>query len=236
MNKTVLITGSAKRLGKNIALTLAKNGFNIALHYNKSKYHAEILKKEISSLNVKCDIFQADLSNENKVIKLIDNVIKKFNDLVILINNASVFKKSKFLETDIKLFNNTFNLNFKAPFILSQKFAQKIKNGQIINIIDTKISKNNFNYFAYTLSKKLLADFTKMSARELGPNIRVNAVCPGLILPPEDKKDDYLSELSKKIPLKRKGDTEDISNAVLFLISNEYITGQLLFIDGGEHL
>jgi len=236
MNKTALITGGAKRLGSSIALKLAQNGCNIALHFNKSKNDAEKLKDQLSEFKIKCEIFQADLSNENEALTLIEKVFQKFNDLEILINNASIFKKAAFLETGINLLNETLNLNFKAPFILSQKFAEKIKTGHIINIIDAKISKNSSNYFIYTLSKKALADFTKTAAKVLAPKIRVNGVCPGLILPPEDKNEDYLTELAKKIPLKRKGSSDDITEAILFLINNKYITGQLLFIDGGEHL
>ena len=169
-------------------------------------------------------------------IIIIEKVKNNIEDLSLLINNASIFERFKIKETGTKLFDKTFNINFKTPFILSRDFAKIVKKGDIINIVDTKIAKNNYIYAAYTLSKKSLAEFTKMAANEFGPDIRVNAIAPGLILEPEGKTAAYLDEMAEKIPLKKKGGLEEINNALEFILLNEYITGQILFIDGGQNL
>ena len=127
-------------------------------------------------------------------------------------------------------------VHVKAPYILTQEFARLCKAGSIINILDTHITENRTAHFDYLLSKKTLAAFTQQAAVSLAPKIRVNAIAPGLILPPVAEKADYLNRLAKKIPLKRKGNIENITHAVQFLAKNNYITGQVLFIDGGEHL
>ncbi len=236
LNKAALITGGAKRIGAEIVKKLAKNGYNIALHYNSSYDSAKKIKEEVESVGVKCILFQCNFYEEKEVLLLIDQVKKEFQELNLLINNASVFIRSKTINTDIKMFNMIFNTNFKAPFILSRDFAKAVKNGNIINIIDTKITKNDFLYSAYTLSKKILEDLTLMTAKEFAPGIRVNGIAPGLILPPIDKKDNYLKKLAKKIPIKKKGEITDIINTLDFLLNNDYITGQIIYVSGGQHL
>ncbi|MCK4795764.1 MAG: SDR family NAD(P)-dependent oxidoreductase, partial [Spirochaetes bacterium] len=204
MQDTALITGGAKRIGKNIAIKLATLGYNIALHYNSSYENAKKVKLDIENQGVICELFKCDLSNENDTLLLIQTVTKKFANLNLLVNNASIFNKAALLDTEIDLFNNTFNINFKAPYILSRDFAKLVDKGHIINIIDTKVSGNSFLYSAYNLSKKSLANFTLMAANELGPNIRVNGISPGLILAPEDKTEKYLNNMAINIPLKKK--------------------------------
>ncbi len=236
MFKTALVTGGVKRIGLEIVKALAKKGYDIALHYNSSKEKAKVVKNEIELIGVKCKLFQCDLSIEKKVSGLISQVKKEFPDLNLLINNASIFIRSKTVETNNNVLNKTFNINFKAPFILSRDFAQKVTNGDIINILDTKITKNDFLYSAYTLSKKSLADFTLMSAVEFASNIRVNGIAPGLILPPSGKNENYLNNMAKKIPLKKKGEISDVINAMEFILNNQYITGQIIYVSGGQQL
>lgn len=236
MFKTALVTGGVKRIGLEIVKALAKKGYDIALHYNSSKEKAKEVKNEIELIGVKCKLFQCDLSIEKKVSGLISQVKKEFPDLNLLINNASIFIRSKTVETKNNVLNKIFNINFKAPFILSRDFAQKVTNGDIINILDTKITKNDFLYSAYTLSKKSLADFTLMSAVEFAPNIRVNGIAPGLILPPSGKNENYLNNMAKKIPLKKKGEISDVINAMEFILNNQYITGQIIYVSGGQQL
>jgi len=237
VGKTVLITGGAKRIGKSIVYKLASSGYNIALHYNKSKKDALKIKNKLKNkYKVICEIFKIDLSNEKQTAKLIKMVLLKFDKIDILINNASIFFRSNIINTDLKLYNMTMNINFKAPFILSRDFAVKLKTGLIINILDTKIEKNNSSYAVYTITKKALKSLTFMCANEFGPHIRVNGIAPGIILAPEGKSDEYLDKMAEKIPLKKKGSLDDINNAVEYLIKNEYITGQIIYIDGGQHL
>ena len=234
--KAALITGGAKRIGRAIALHLAKRGFDIALHYNASKTEAYSLAKEIEKTNRKCKLFQCNLTNTNRILQLIKKVKKQFPDLSLLINNASVFKGGTLLETDLMLFEETFSVNFRAPFFLSRDFGRVIKNGHIINILDTNIKRQKTKYFAYTLSKKILYELTKLSASELTPHVRVNAIVPGAILPPVGKGKNYMKQRAKLIPLKRTGDINDILLGIDFLLANNFVTGECLYIDGGENL
>ncbi len=234
--KSALVTGGAKRIGKDIALFLAKSGYDIALHYNTSEREARLAKREIEKVGQKCVLFQCDFNSLNEPSKLIKKVTKLFPGFCLLINNASVFEEKLFLNTDIKHLEKNFNVNFKAPFILSRDFAKLCKKGLIINILDTNIMRKNSKFFAYNLSKKTLFNFTQMAAYELGPNIRVNAIAPGPILPPFGKDDGYLKLKVKKIPLKQKGNTKFITQALDFLIENNFVTGECIFVDGGKHL
>lgn len=235
-NKTALITGAAKRIGEGIALHLASLGYNIALHYHRSFSLAKRVAKEINSLGVICEEFPCDLSRERQTDSLIPKVIKKFPNLVLLINNASLFEKSKLLEEKLTIFNQHFAINLKAPYILTKQFAQRCSAGQIINVLDTHIAKNTTAHFSYLLSKKSLADLTLLAAKQLAPHIRVNAIAPGPILPPVHENANYLKHLAKTIPLQRNGDIRNINQAIQFLIENDYMTGQIIFVDGGEHL
>ena len=235
MQQAALITGASDRIGKAIALTLADAGFNIALHYNNSEQKADQTKSEILAKNVNCETFKADLKSQNETIELISSVYEKFN-LTLLINNASLFIPDKLTDGNDQMFDDIFQINFKAPYLLTREFAKKSKSGLIINLLDTNISKNSTQHFNYLLSKKFLEVFTKMSAVELAPNIRVNGIAPGLILPPEGQDNLYLERLSKEIPLKRVGDVKNISDSVLFLIKNDFLTGQIIYVDAGENL
>ena len=154
----------------------------------------------------------------------------------MLINNASIFEPSSIKDTSSALLLRHLNVNLITPFLLSRDFAKKCQKGHIINVLDTRITSNRTTYAAYSISKKALAAFTKMSAHEFGPGIRVNAIAPGLILSPHGLGDDYLKKLAKDIPLKTKGDVENILQTVDFLLENKFLTGQTIFCDGGEHL
>ena len=236
LKKSALITGGAKRIGKAIAVFLAEKGFDIALHYNNSKKEAQITQKEIEKTGRRCILFKSNFNNINESSNLIKKVKNKFPTLCILVNNASIFEEGTFLKTKFSQLEKHININFNVPFILSQDFAKSCKKGQIINMLDTNIVRKHSKYFVYNLSKKALYEFTKMAAYELGPNIRVNAIAPGPILPPSDKDDYFLKTNHGKIPLKNKGSVKNIMQAMDYLIKNDFVTGQCLFIDGGRHL
>jgi len=233
---TVLVTGAAKRIGKAICLTLSSLGYNIALHYNRSSNEAKNLSIEIQKNGSRCELFCCDLSDAKQTDQLIANVAKKCPDLNVLINNASIFEPSTITNSKIQSLRRDFAINFDAPFILTSQFAKNCKRGHIINILDTHIAQNTTLQSTYLLSKKALANLTQLSAIELAPHIRVNGVAPGLILPPEDKKLEYLKRLSKKIPSRTMGHVGHITHTIQFLLSSSYITGQIIFVDGGEHL
>jgi NAD(P)-dependent dehydrogenase (short-subunit alcohol dehydrogenase family) len=127
-------------------------------------------------------------------------------------------------------------VNLKAPLLLMRDFGRAVESGQIINLLDTRIQSWRSTYLAYSVSKMALADLTRMAARELGPDIRVNGICPGLVLEPPGADAGYLERLASHIPLRRRGGVEDIVGAVLYLVEHEFVTGQLMYVDGGEQL
>ena len=233
---TALITGGSQRIGQAIALALAHKGYKIALHYNGSREAAQQLAEKIRKTQAACDIFPADLSDQNDTLSLIASVHKRFPDLNLLINNASIFKASKLSTQDLAQLEEHWTINLKAPYILICEFARVCKTGGIINMLDTHIIKNKTEHLAYLLSKKSLADLTQMAALSLAPQIRVNGIAPGAILPPANKSSSYLDRLAQKVPLKRKGDPSYITRSIEFLLDNDYMTGQILWNDGGEHL
>ena len=238
-NKTqgvALITGGAKRIGKAICLSLSSSGYKIALHYHKSGAQAKNVAKTIRQRGGICELFPCDLSDYSQAATLIPNVLKKFSQLNVLVNNASIFEPSTISNTRLASLNDHFAVNFKTPYILTAAFASKCKKGHIINILDTHITDNRTAHAAYLLSKKALCELTKLSAVELAPHIRVNGIAPGLIFAPERAKPGYLEKLTGKVPLKKKGDVGQITQTIEFLMNNPYVTGQIIFNDGGEHL
>lgn len=234
---SVLITGAAKRIGRSIAKYLADLNYSIAIHYHHSYKEAQGLAQELRDNKGHCEIFCADLANTKSAQQLLPKVTKKFPDLQFLINNASLFEPSDIKTGNFKDFDQHFAVNLRAPYILTSQFAKLCpKSGSIINIVDTNVNKTKTAHLSYLLTKKSLMDLTQLTAVELAPHIRVNAIAPGLILPPEHKKNDYLDRLAKTIPLQRRGEPADIAKTVHFLMENTYITGQTIFVDGGEHL
>ena len=236
LKKAALVTGGSKRIGKAIALKLASVGYDVALHYNRSSLEAKKTALQIEKNDGRCVLFRCELGNERDASALIKRVKQKLPQLNVLVNNASIFEKSKLQNASLDSFNRHFSVNFKAPFILTRDFSKICKRGHVINILDTHITSNHTNYLTYLLSKKALWELTKLSAVELAPHIRVNGIAPGLILPPANAKKGYLNRLAKNIPLKNKGEASQIAACLEFLINNPYITGQILFNDGGEHL
>ena len=179
--RTALVTGGAKRIGKAICLALANRGLNIALHYGKSFEAAQETAKEVREHGVKCELFQCDMKDPGQVSMLIPSVFKNLGDCQILINSASLFLRGTFQETSLTILEDHLMINFKAPFLLTQQFSEYAAKGLVINLLDTKITRSSEYFFAYTLSKKLLYELTRMTAKVLGPDIRVNGralFCP----------------------------------------------------------
>jgi pteridine reductase len=238
MNSAALITGSSKRIGKAVAEHLASKGWDLVIHYNRSEKHARELTDSLSKKHPRQRfiIIKADLTSEIELGTLIPGASEEMRQISLLVNNASVFDSGYIHDTDYELFDRQFIVNLKAPFFLIRDFARYFKKGNIVNFTDTRITKNRSDYAAYSLSKKGLWELTKMAALEFAPDIRVNAIAPGLTLPPEGKGEDYLWKLAEKIPMKRPGSPEDVLKSLDYILDNEYITGQLLFADGGENL
>jgi len=233
---TALVTGAAKRLGRQVALHLAQEGYQIALHYNSSKSEAMSTAQAVYKLGVRCELFACDLADEAQTLKLIPQVIKAFPNLNLLVNSASIFIPNQFGAADLTLFKTHWDINFKAPYILTCAFARLVKKGQVINFIDTNVVQYKTRYADYLMTKKALLEFTKMAAVQWGPAIRVNGISPGMILPPVNNQPDDRAKRAKNIPLQRIGRPENILQSIRFLLQNDYLTGQIIANDGGESL
>jgi pteridine reductase len=238
MAPVALITGSAVRVGREMAIHLAEVGWNLALHYNSSLKEVSILEAELKAgyPEQQFHLFKASLNSTEETKELVPNVINYFGQLDLLINNAAIFEPSPLKSTTTDMLDRHWQINFKAPFILLKEFANHSEKGVVINIVDTRIVKNESNYFAYTLSKKALWEMTKMSAIELAPGFRINAIAPGALLPPAGKDTGYLEKIASKTPLKKAVEMDSILKSIDYILENESMTGQLLFCDSGAHL
>ncbi len=236
MKKAALITGGAVRIGMEISLNLARKGYDIALHYNSSEKEALATRGQILKTGADCELFRCDLSSPHDAMELVPRARESFRGLCVLVNNASVFENVVFSDVTPEFLESDLAVNFKAPFFLSQSFVAETERGLIVNFLDTRVRKNPVEHFCYNLSKKCLYHLTKMLARELAPDFRVNAVCPGSVLAPPGLSDDYLRRMALGAPMKRPGSIEDIINAFNYLLENNYVTGECLFVDGGMSL
>ena len=180
--------------------------------------------------------FQSDFSNIDNVDIFFEKIESSIGTVDFLINNASVFTPSKLTTLSVRELNNTLAINSIAPFRLSQHVAKQKMEGSIINILDSRVKRYDMNYAAYQLSKNMLHHMTEMMAVEFAPQISVNGIAPGIILPPDGKDESHVQKLIHRNLFNRSGKLSDITDAVLFLLSNTFITGEVLFIDGGENL
>lgn len=236
MNKYALITGSADRIGKGISLDLAKQGYNLILHYNSSYDKALLVKNQVDAYGVESILIQIDFMSDNNFDDIFETFKKQNINIELLVNCASDFSSSSFEDVGSELYNKEMKINFENIYLLTKSYSRVYDKGSIVNFLDTKVEKNYTNHLDYILSKKLLKEFTKLSAVHLAPHFRVNAIAPGLILPPKDKDESYLLNLAKGIPLKTIGGMEDILKAFRYLLDSKFVTGQVLYVDGGDHL
>jgi len=235
--RTALITGASKRIGRALAIALAEEGVNIVAHDRRSQ-EAETIKvcSEVVECGAKSWKVLADLEKPEGYESLIAQALKSAGSLDILINNASIFLPNTPMDVGFGDLTRHLHVNAWTPFILSREFARLADHGKIINLLDTRITGYDRAHIAYVLSKKMLSTLTMMCALEFAPGFTVNGVAPGLILPPAGKDENYLDELAKTVPLGKHGGPEDIVDAVLYLLKSDYVTGQILYVDGGRHL
>jgi pteridine reductase len=229
-----LVTGGAVRLGRAIAVSLAEAGYDIALHYNLSESKAHSAAAEIRDLGVRCDTLRCDLSDADSLKSLIANAKASFQNLNVLINSASTYEPGSIGETTEEQLARMWAVNFRAPFFLMKAFRESVERGSIVNVLDNKIAFNQYHYAAYLSSKKALADLTKMAALEFAPGIRVNGVAPGVTLPAATRTEEYLRWRRLGIPLSEVGHPHHVCESVTYLLTNQFLTGQILFVDGGE--
>jgi pteridine reductase len=234
--KTALVTGGARRIGRAIALALAGEGVHLALHYRESQAEAREAAAEISAVGVACSLLQADLAQADGIEPLWEAAVQALGSIDFLINSASIFPTHTLLALTPENLDENLRVNTLAPFALSRLFHAQQREGAIVNLLDARMVDYDRLHVPYHLSKRMLHDLTRMTAVEFAPLVRVNGVAPGLILPPEGKDDSYLEKLASTNPLLRYGSTDGIAEATLFLLRSGFITGQVLFVDGGRHL
>ena len=238
-NKNLLITGAATRVGKAIALHFAERGWNIALHYFKSSSKAKKLKRILEQNWVKVVLIKADLKNPKQTEKIISLAKKKLGAIDCLVNNAALFEKDDIINFTTKSWYDHLNINLLAPTILTKQFAKQAPKktiSNIINIIDQRIFNLTPFFMSYTISKSGLQTLTKTMAMRLGPNIKVNAIAPGPTIKSKRQTDRHFRNQVKSTILKKSVKTEDICDAVEFLINNNSITGQIIAVDSGQNL
>lgn len=233
MAPLALVTGAAHRLGKVFALTLARQGFDIALHYHQSSDEALQTQAEIESLGSRVTLSQADLTDPTQIYSLASNL----QSLHLLVNSAAFMPGGNVNALTLENWDTTLDLNLRAPFLLAQECAKNMTaGGLIVNITDVGAQKAWSRYPSYTVSKAALESLTRILARAFAPKIRVNAIAPGFVLQSDIVPDEEWQRLIKRIPLQRPARTEELASALEFLWKNEYITGQTIVVDGGYSL
>ena len=245
--KAVLVTGAAKRLGREIALHFARQGWDVAVHYGRSEQEAQETVAQILGLGVKAAAFQADLANEQAVKALFVDVSKQFPNLNCLVNSASIFEYDRANSASplsTKSLQDHMQINLAAPILLSQLMFEYQKNNltksdvlpSVIQLLDQKLINLNPDYLSYTLSKAALATSVEVLAMDFAPILRVVGLAPGISLLSGDQTEDGFSKAHQMTPLGKSSTPIDIAKAAVFLADSNAITGTTLYVDGGQHL
>lgn len=242
--RTALVTGAGHRLGRAIAVALAEAGANIVVHYRSSEGPARETVRRVESAGRAATLRRADLADPDAVAALVGGIAESPGALDILVNSAASFESEPFEEIDAARWDAVMAVNLRAPFLAIRHAAPLLRAsstgvpGAVVNIADLSGRVPWKEFAHHSVSKAGLLHLTKAAAKELGPGIRVNAVVPGPILPPpgEDPDSDAWRSRGERLPLRRTGDPVDVGAAVVFLAANDYITGEALAVDGGEHL
>lgn len=234
--RTALITGAARRIGRAVALALAHNGVHVLVHHNHSEDEAAALCEEIKHLGVSAWPIKGDLGDPSQPDKVFREAVDRAGPIDILVNNASVFESETIWETTDESLCRNMRIHATAALVLSRNLAAQKRSGHIINILDTRVVTYDKAHVSYHISKRTLLTLTRILALELAPGIAVNAVAPGLILPAAGQDQSYLEKLAPTTPLQRCGCPADVVDAMLFLLRSRFITGQIIYVDGGYHM
>lgn len=234
-----LITGAARRIGRALALGMAKAGYDIAIHHRQSAGDAARLTTEIAALGRRACALTADLADEAQARALVGRARQALGPVTLLINNASVFEDDRVETFDSESWRRHMEVNFHTPLLLAQAFAAELpsdRQGLILNMLDQRVWKPNPQFFSYGLSKSALWTATRTLAQALAPRIRVNGIGPGPTLPSIHQTPEAFEAEAASIPLGRRADPGEIVDAALFLIDAPSVTGQMIAVDGGQHL
>jgi pteridine reductase len=236
--RVALVTGGAVRIGRAISSALAEDGYRLVIHYNSSSGPADELVDEIRAAGGEAVAIGADLADADAVRRLASEAVDAFGGIDVLVNNASVFPSERLEETDEALWDHTVAVNLRAPFFLIRHLAGTLRErkGAVINMADLAGIQAWAAYAAHGISKAGIVHLTEVAARSLAPDVRVNGIAPGTVLPPESMSDDEIRQLAERAPLKKNGSPEDVVRALRYLLAADFVTGQTLVVDGGRLL
>lgn len=236
--KTALVTGSARRIGREIGLELARQGMNLIIHHGSSDAEAASALREAQALGVQAQVIKADLRDPGQISAMFAQVERTMERLDVLVNSASVFASGAFLEVTLEAWQSALAVNLTAPFLCSQHAARLMgeQGGTIINILDLSAYAPWKSYPHHSVSKAGLKMLTEVMALSLAPRIRVNGIAPGPMLRDEGNSPEQWERIGQRLPLKHTGDPADVARAVTFLATEPFITGAILQVDGGELL
>lgn len=234
-----LITGGAVRVGKALTLALAGAGCDVFIHYGRSSDAAEETAAEARALGVRAAIGSADLGDATACAGLMDRAGTALGPVQVLVNSASGFASDTVRDVDLAAWRRTMAVSLEAPVFLTQALANQLpaeRSGAVVNITDWRTARPYPDHFSYIVAKGAIDAFTHAAAVGLAPDVRVNAVALGAILPPPGKGASYLKELAGSIPMRRAGGVGVVAEAMLFLLRNDFVTGEIVRVDGGAHL
>jgi NAD(P)-dependent dehydrogenase (short-subunit alcohol dehydrogenase family) len=235
--KIALVTGSARRLGKAMAMGLARQGMHQIIHHGNSPEEAEATAAEIRAMGVEALIVKADVSKPNEIDQLFGTISEHFGRLDVLVNSSSTFERGSLRDLKFIDWQHTLDVNLTAPFLCSQHAACLMRDGgSIVNMIDLSAFHPFKNQGLHSVSKAGLWMLTQTLALDLGPSIRVNAIAPGAVLRPDNADPEAWAKLGDGLPIKRVGSPDDVIQALLFLLTQPFMTGSFMRVDGGELL
>ncbi len=236
--RVALVTGAGRRLGKAIALALAERGAHVAVHYCHSEAGAQDTVAHIRAMGRRAAAIRADQADPAQIRAAVRQAEDALGPIDVLVNSAAIFERAPFLDSDEAGWDRHMNVNLRGPYVFSLAASQGMRErgrGKIVNIVDTAAERPWPGYLAYSVSKAGLAALTRGMARALAPEVQVNGVAPGVILPPEEWTEDELAKALRQVPMKKAGAAEDVAAAVCFLVEGpDYITGAILPVDGGR--
>jgi NAD(P)-dependent dehydrogenase (short-subunit alcohol dehydrogenase family) len=238
--QVALVTGAGRRLGRAIASSLAQAGSSVAVHYNRSEAKARSLCEQLETSGVAAWAVQADLADPHGLDRLLAQAWDRAGRVDVLVNNASIFPENRLADIEFADVTNNMAVNAWAPLALTRALWRRCvdaeRQASVVNLLDSRLVGGDPVHAAYFVSKVALAEITRASALEFAPTLRVNGVAPGPILPPEGKDAEYVRQRVEGLPLRRWGNPDQVAEAVVYLACADYVTGQTIFVDGGQHL
>jgi pteridine reductase len=234
----VLVTGAGRRVGRAIALTLGARGMHVVVHFNESRAGADETARLITAAGGQAIVEQADLTHVDSANDLVDRAVAWRGALAALVNSAAIMLRTPVGETAASDWDTMFAINVRAPYFLSQRAAPALaaSRGAIVNIADLAAFESWPAYVPHGMTKASIVQMTRAMASALAPDVRVNAVAPGVVLLPEGWSEEAAEHLRSTTPLRRLGSPEDVAQAVVFLLRSAYVTGEVIRVDGGRHI